>query len=77
MAVVTGLVDGGYTGQPFADSVRDMIGSMRFLDVKTDFAFKKLFGSEDSTDILIVFLNALLEYPPERAITALTIVDPY
>jgi len=50
---------------------------MRFLDVKTDFAFKKVFGSEDSTDILIDFLNAVLEYPPERAINALTIVDPY
>ena len=50
---------------------------MRFLDVKTDFAFKKVFGSEDSTEILIDFLNAVLEYPPERAIVALTIVDPY
>ena len=26
-AVVSVLVDGGYTGQPFADSVRDMIGA--------------------------------------------------
>jgi predicted transposase/invertase (TIGR01784 family) len=50
---------------------------MRFLDVKTDFAFKKVFGSEQSTDILIDFLNAVLEYPPERAIQELTIVDPY
>ncbi len=30
---------------------------MRFLDLKTDFAFKKVFGSEDSTDILIDFLQ--------------------
>ena len=50
---------------------------MRFLDVKTDFAFKKVFGSKQSTDILIDFLNAVLEYPPERAILDLTIVDPY
>lgn len=50
---------------------------MRFLDVKTDFAFKKVFGSENSTAILIDFLNAVLEYPPERAILELTIVDPY
>ncbi len=50
---------------------------MRFLDVKTDFAFKKVFGSEQSTAILIDFLNALLEYPPEHAIQDLTIVDPY
>ncbi|MEW5768312.1 MAG: PD-(D/E)XK nuclease family transposase, partial [bacterium] len=26
---------------------------MQFLDVKTDFAFKKVFGSEESKDILI------------------------
>ena len=26
-AVVSVLVDGGYTGQPFADSVRDMVGA--------------------------------------------------
>jgi len=50
---------------------------MRFLDVKTDFAFKKVFGSEQSTAILIDFLNAVLEYPPEQAIQDLTIVDPY
>ena len=50
---------------------------MRFLDVKTDFAFKKVFGSAASVEILIDFLNAVLEYPPERAITSLTIVDPY
>lgn len=50
---------------------------MRFLDVKTDFAFKKVFGSEQSTAILIDFLNAVLEYPPEQAIKDLTIVDPY
>lgn len=50
---------------------------MRFLDVKTDFAFKKVFGSENSNAILLDFLNAVLEYPPERAILELTIVDPY
>lgn len=50
---------------------------MRFLDVKTDFAFKKVFGSENSTAILLDFLNAVLEYPPEQAIIELIIVDPY
>ena len=33
---------------------------MNFLDVKTDYAFKKVFGCEDSKDILISFLNAVL-----------------
>jgi hypothetical protein len=33
---------------------------MKFLDVKTDFAFKKVFGSTDSKDILISFLNSVI-----------------
>ncbi len=50
---------------------------MRFLDVKTDFAFKKVFGSEQSKPILISFLNALLDYRNGDEITDLTIIDPY
>ena len=50
---------------------------MKFLDVKTDFAFKKVFGSEDSKDILLSFLNAVLDFPNGRHLTDLTIVDPY
>lgn len=49
---------------------------MQFLDVKTDYAFKKVFGSEQSKSILISFLNALLDFNGEK-ITDLTIVDPY
>lgn len=49
---------------------------MQFLDVKTDFAFKKVFGSEHSKAILLDFLNAIIDF--ERAtITDLEIVDPY
>jgi hypothetical protein len=29
---------------------------MRYINPKTDFAFKKIFGSEDSKEILISFL---------------------
>ncbi len=50
---------------------------MRFLDVKTDFAFKKVFGSSDSKDILISFLNAIIFFETDRKIQDLTIVDPY
>lgn len=50
---------------------------MRFLDVKTDFAFKKVFGSERSKPLLINFLNAILDYTGEYAIADLTIIDPY
>ena len=49
---------------------------MQFLDVKTDYAFKKVFGSEQSKPILISFLNALLDFNGEY-ITDLAIVDPY
>jgi len=50
---------------------------MTFLDIRTDFAFKKVFGSEDSKDILLSFLNSLIEFDGGRKITDLTIVDPY
>ena len=50
---------------------------MRFLDVKTDYAFKKVFGSADSKPILISFLNALIGFPKGREVTDLVIVDPY
>ena len=49
---------------------------MQFIDVRTDFAFKKVFGSKQSKDILISFLNAILDFE-ETPIVDLTIVDPY
>ena len=50
---------------------------MRFLDVKTDFAFKRVFGAEESKPILIDFLNAILGYEGEYAVAELEILDPY
>ena len=50
---------------------------MRYLDVTTDWAFKRVFGSAESKPILKSFLNALLDHHGEHAITDLTIVDPY
>jgi len=50
---------------------------MQFLDVKTDYAFKKVFGSIDSKDILLSFLNALIYNESKVKIKDLTIVDPY
>ncbi len=50
---------------------------MNFLDIKTDFAFKKVFGSEESKGILINFLNAVITFNHDQYITSLTIVDPY
>jgi len=50
---------------------------MKFLNPKTDFAFKKIFGSESSTDILISFLNALLGLETPYRLQEVTILDPY
>ena len=49
---------------------------MVFIDPKTDFAFKKIFGSKKSKDILIGFLNAIL-YQEKPTIQDLEILDPY
>jgi predicted transposase/invertase (TIGR01784 family) len=47
-----------------------------FINPKTDFAFKKIFGSPQSKGILMSFLNALL-YEGTSTIQDLTIIDPY
>ena len=49
---------------------------MRFISPKTDFAFKKIFGSNQSKDILISFLNAII-YSGDTVIHDLEIIDPY
>ncbi|MEW6609963.1 MAG: Rpn family recombination-promoting nuclease/putative transposase, partial [bacterium] len=46
-------------------------------DVKTDFAFKKVFGSKQSKDILINFINSVVKFKDGSIIEDLTIVDPY
>ena len=50
---------------------------MQFLNPKTDFAFKKIFGSAQSGQILISFLNALLELEGDYRIEHVDILDPY
>nr|WP_329606887.1 PD-(D/E)XK nuclease family transposase [Planktothrix agardhii] len=47
---------------------------MKFINPKTDYAFKKIFGSDQSQDILISFLNAIV-YQGETFITSLEIID--
>jgi predicted transposase/invertase (TIGR01784 family) len=48
---------------------------MAFINPKTDYAFKKIFGSPQSKDLLISFLNALL-YDAQPAIKDLEIIAP-
>jgi predicted transposase/invertase (TIGR01784 family) len=50
---------------------------MQFLNPKTDFAFKRIFGSENSADILISFLNALLGLKTPYRLQEIAILDPY
>ncbi len=50
---------------------------MKFVDVKNDVAFRKIFGNENKKEVLISFLNAVLELPGGRKIADVTIVNPY
>ena len=49
---------------------------MKFISPKTDFAFKKIFGSIHSQKILISFLNAIV-YDNQNIIQSLEIINPY
>ncbi len=49
---------------------------MRFLNPKTDFAFKKIFGSPESGDILVSFLNAMLDLHGDDRVASVQILDP-
>jgi predicted transposase/invertase (TIGR01784 family) len=48
---------------------------MIFINPKTDYAFKKIFGSSESKDILISFLNAMI-YEGNSIIEDLEIINP-
>ncbi len=50
---------------------------MRFADPKNDIAFKKIFGDENKTSVLISFLNSILDFKDTKQIKSLTIVNPY
>ena len=50
---------------------------MKFIDPRTDFAFKKIFGNEHAKDVLISFLNAVLQLDEAHAIVSVTLLDPY
>jgi len=50
---------------------------MKFIDPRTDFAFKKIFGSEDTRDILTSFLESLMGLGGEKPIGGVTLLAPY
>ncbi len=50
---------------------------MKFVDVKNDIAFRKIFGNEKKSNILLSFLNAILKLEGEERIKEVTIINPY
>jgi len=49
---------------------------MRFINPKTDLAFKKIFGSDASHEVLADFLDSLL-YGSRGVIASLEIINPW
>ncbi len=50
---------------------------MRFADPRTDFTFKRIFGNEQAKEVLISFLNAVLNLDDAHAIKQVSLLDPY
>ena len=50
---------------------------MKFVNPKNDVAFKKIFGNEQHTEILISFLNAVLGFTGEKEIQEIELLNPY
>ena len=47
-----------------------------FADPKTDFAFKRIFGSEDHKDVLVAFLNNMLDLDEAHRIVSVNLLPP-
>ena len=50
---------------------------MKFVDVKNDVAFRKIFGNENRKEVLISFLNAVLQLQKNSKILDVDILTPY
>lgn len=50
---------------------------MKFADVKNDVAFRKIFGNQKKSIVLVSFLNAVLDLEGLNRITKVTILNPY
>jgi predicted transposase/invertase (TIGR01784 family) len=50
---------------------------MKFVDIKNDVAFRKIFGNENRKEVLISFLNAVLCLQENKKIIEVTILTPY
>ena len=52
------------------------IATSKYINLYTDFAFKKIFGTEANKDILISFLNTFLEFDGDKAIEDIEYISP-
>ncbi|MEM0992754.1 MAG: Rpn family recombination-promoting nuclease/putative transposase [Bacteroidota bacterium] len=50
---------------------------MKFVDITNDIAFRKIFGNEKKTQIIISFLNAVLQLEGDKRISEVSIINPY
>jgi len=50
---------------------------MKFVDIKNDIAFRKIFGNENKKEILISFLNAVLKLENQSRIKTITLLNPF
>ena len=50
---------------------------MKFADPKNDLAFKKIFGDENKKEVLISFLNSVLDFKDEKTIVDVSLDNPY
>jgi predicted transposase/invertase (TIGR01784 family) len=50
---------------------------MKFVDIKNDVAFRKIFGNQKKSICLISFLNAVLRLEGANRITKVSIINPY
>ncbi len=50
---------------------------MKFVSPRNDVAFKKIFGNEEHTEILISFLNAVLDLTGNKEIQEIELLNPY
>ncbi|HFK1722441.1 Rpn family recombination-promoting nuclease/putative transposase [Bacillus thuringiensis] len=53
------------------------MSNQQLVNLRIDFAFKQLFGTSGNEDILIAFLNAMLQDSLESPIVSLQLEDPH
>ena len=50
---------------------------MKFIDSRVDFAFRKIFGSEETKEVLKSFIEAVLDLEGDKKLKEIHIANPY